>query len=245
VCLRPRAQINAYYALQLLGDALAHDEMRTVGQLATMSEIHSAQTYWHMDDSNIVYPPALREKRMLGILWQNLAQYQTWFGGLAFMVHGIQMIPITPISELTQPAAFTEVEYPVFAQSCGGGGQCLTDGWITFQVMAHAILSPVRDTAARHSPACLLCPPVRRSRALSLALALARCPESASTRARLCLCLALAPSLTSRPLPRLYPGARAARRRRGRSRRSSRIRSSRASRPQAMATLAPTPCTGS
>ena len=54
------------------------------------------------------------------------------------------MIPVTPISELTQPADFTAVEYPVFAQSCGGGGQCMTDGWATFAVMAHAILDPVR-----------------------------------------------------------------------------------------------------
>jgi endoglucanase Acf2 len=62
--------------------------MRLVGQLATAAEIHSAQVYWHLGDDNIVYPAGLREKRMLGILWQNLAQYQTWFGGQAFMVHG-------------------------------------------------------------------------------------------------------------------------------------------------------------
>lgn len=68
------------------------------------------------------------------------------------------MIPITPISELTADRNFTAVEYPVFAESCGGGGQCLTDGWITFTVMAHAIVDPVRAHAAA----------VRRCRARSL-----------------------------------------------------------------------------
>jgi len=122
--------------------------MRQVGQIATAAEIHSAKVYWHLDDANIVYPEIIKEKRMLGILWQNLAQYQTWFGGQAYMVHGIQMIPVTPITEIVSDAEFTRVEYPVFAQSCGGGGQCLTDGWITFAVMTHAILDAVRAARA-------------------------------------------------------------------------------------------------
>jgi hypothetical protein len=94
------------------------------------------------------------------------------------------MIPITPISELTQPAAFTAVEYPVFAQSCGGGGQCLTDGWATFAVMAHAILDQVgararaglrvrlRVCLSFSVPACL---------SVSLSVARSLCPSG-------CLC---------------------------------------------------------
>lgn len=100
-------QINAYYALQLLGEALDHKEMRIVGQLATASEIHSAQVYWHLDDANIVYPDILKEKRMLGILWQNLAQYQTWFGGQAYMVRAFLWPPLIPLPLRRSPRGGT------------------------------------------------------------------------------------------------------------------------------------------
>lgn len=46
-----------------------------------------------------VYPEIIRKKTVVGILWQNLVQYQTWFGSAPYMVHGIQMMPFTPASE--------------------------------------------------------------------------------------------------------------------------------------------------
>lgn len=146
------AQINAYYALQLMGDALKDEELKAIGQIATAAELLSADTYWHMDDSNMVYPEVIKKNRILGILWQNLAQYQTWFGGQGFMVHGIQMIPITPISELNHHKQWVCEEYPIFDGSCAAGGQCLTDGWITFKVMDQAIIDQVRSAPAPARP---------------------------------------------------------------------------------------------
>lgn len=53
-----------------------------------------------------VYPEIIQRKTLVGILWQNLVQYQTWFGSAPYMVHGIQMMPFTPASEFyIQPGA--------------------------------------------------------------------------------------------------------------------------------------------
>ena len=33
------------------------------------------------------------------MLWSMMAQFQTWFGADAFLAYGIQLMPLTPISE--------------------------------------------------------------------------------------------------------------------------------------------------
>ena len=40
------------------------------------------------------------------MLWQNLAQYQTWFGPSSYLVHGIQILPVTPVTEHLMDRAF-------------------------------------------------------------------------------------------------------------------------------------------
>jgi len=134
--------INAYFGLQLLGDALGDDNMRDWGRAALASEVVAAQTYWQMTSDSTVYPEILRKKTLIGILWQNLAQYQTWFGGSPYMVHGIQMIPFTQASEFYLQPKWVNESMEVGAEDCDRSGACEIDGWSTLFVMQRAILNP-------------------------------------------------------------------------------------------------------
>ncbi|KAG8457663.1 hypothetical protein KFE25_002327 [Diacronema lutheri] len=136
--------IHAYYGLQLLGDALGDNAMRDWGRAALAAEVLAAQTYWQMPQSSDVYPHILRKKTLLGILWQNLAQYQTWFGGSPYMVHGIQMVPFSPASEFYLQRGFVNESFPIGNSDCEAQPGCERDGWSTLFVMQLAILDPAK-----------------------------------------------------------------------------------------------------
>jgi hypothetical protein len=54
-------------------------EIEKVGQIMTASEVRSAQFYWHVKtDTRIKIYPAVYTQHAIGILWQSMAQFQTW-----------------------------------------------------------------------------------------------------------------------------------------------------------------------
>jgi endo-1,3(4)-beta-glucanase len=46
-----------------------------------------------------------------GIFFENKADYATWFSSSPGCIHGIQMLPMTPISELVRTPAFVRQEW--------------------------------------------------------------------------------------------------------------------------------------
>lgn len=100
--------------------------------------------YYHVRQGSDIYPQGMQRNHMVGILWQNLAQYQTWFGPAAYMVHAIQIIPVTPVTESLLPPDFVAQELPVLAQSCDASPRCEEEGWKPFATMAKAIVDPAR-----------------------------------------------------------------------------------------------------
>jgi len=75
--------------------------VRDVGRLLTASELRSADRYWHVWHGNnrrSVYP-ASYEPPCVGMMWDTMVQFQTWFGNSPFLACGIQLLPLTPVSE--------------------------------------------------------------------------------------------------------------------------------------------------
>jgi endo-1,3(4)-beta-glucanase len=130
-------------------------------------ELRSVHLYWHIPDDSPVYPSSLWSNRMVGILWSNLAQYSTWFGGIqsilpcniwlykhtgvssiasAYEVHGIQQLPYTPISEVLLLSSFVTLQWPVFERACDIAHEaCRAQGWLPFTICNQAIIN--RDDA--------------------------------------------------------------------------------------------------
>jgi len=58
-----------------------------------------------------------------------MAQFQTWFGNAAFLAYGIQLLPLTPVSELRDNVTWAKELYNDLAKSCEGNTICFDQGW--------------------------------------------------------------------------------------------------------------------
>lgn len=103
----------------------------------TATELQAARTYWHISHSPEqqvkIYPTAYTPK-VVGIVWEMMAQFQTWFGKDAYLMYGIQQLPITPVSELRDEVEWSKEVYPEYSESCEDKVGCTTSGWSVTQM---------------------------------------------------------------------------------------------------------------
>ena len=60
-----------------------------------------------------VYPEPFSNSKMVGIVGSDDAKIFTWFGNNPEYVHGINMMPFTPITEELLPVEYVQEEYPI------------------------------------------------------------------------------------------------------------------------------------
>ena len=115
-------------------------EIRNVGRLLLATEIRSTDRYWHVrqkNESTIIYPKSYT-KNVVGMLWNTMAQFQTWFGNAPYLPYGIQLLPITAISEQRDDPLWLQEMYAPFADACNLDRRCEDDGWSVLQLSALA-----------------------------------------------------------------------------------------------------------
>ena len=111
------------------GIVAAH--VRDIGRLLAATELRAADTYYHVRhdiSSKKIYPPQYTPS-VVGIMWSMMAQFQTWFGNLPFLAYGIQLLPLTPISEIRDNITWTKELYHDLAKSCESNDVCMNEGW--------------------------------------------------------------------------------------------------------------------
>lgn len=116
--------------------------VRDLGRLLTATELRSADRYWHVwhgNDSRNIYPKAY-SPAVVGMMWDMMAQFQTWFGNAPYLAYGIQLLPLTPVSERRDNEQWARQLYPPFSQSCEESPDCTDQGW---SILQYAILSTV------------------------------------------------------------------------------------------------------
>uniref|UniRef100_A0A7R9WNG1 glucan endo-1,3-beta-D-glucosidase n=1 Tax=Craspedostauros australis TaxID=1486917 RepID=A0A7R9WNG1_9STRA len=119
-----------------------------VGRLLTATEVRSAQRYWHVvqnDEALRIYPKQYTHK-VVGIVWSTMAQFGTWFGNAGYLPYGIQLLPLTSISEQRDNLQWVNEMYDPLSRACGKDFKCTLDGW---SFLSLAMLATVghRDTA--------------------------------------------------------------------------------------------------
>lgn len=122
--------VNAYYSAALMGLAYGDTHLVAIGSTLSAMEIHSAQTWWHVRETDTLYPQDFtRENRVMGVLWSNKRDSGLWFAPPDWKECrlGIQLLPLLPISEVL----FSEVgfvrelvswTYPALAREGVGEG---------------------------------------------------------------------------------------------------------------------------
>lgn len=129
--------VNAYYATYLMGLALNSTSISDLGLALLAHEIQGAHIYWQIPKSSAVYPRTensyASSRTVVGIMWQNLIQYSTWFGMDPVYVHGIQHLPYVPASSVLLRYEWVKDEYE--AWSTPGD-----KGWIVTQLCNLAVV---------------------------------------------------------------------------------------------------------
>jgi endo-1,3(4)-beta-glucanase len=103
--------INFVYAMSLYGMATGHVRMQAIGNLMTKLTARAIQTYFLMASTSNIHPPSFRPHMVPGILFDNKADYATWFCASEECIHGIQMLPVSPVTEYSRPLTFVKEEW--------------------------------------------------------------------------------------------------------------------------------------
>ncbi|KAI9918402.1 hypothetical protein PsorP6_011241 [Peronosclerospora sorghi] len=136
--------LNAYYALALFS-SLDEDSQEQkdscyhqFARLMLATELRSVKKYWHMKKNSKIYEAEFSKNAMIGVVGELSVVYNTWFGDRAVYIHGINMLPFTPITPLLLDEKFIAHEYMLLSQELPHLDQY--DIWRSIVVMAHAIL---------------------------------------------------------------------------------------------------------
>lgn len=157
--------IAAYESVALFGQVMtkiwgmSHDhekmaisqDMLKVGQLLTATEIRSAQKYWHIKLNNRTEAMVPKEytNNVVGMVWSTMIQFGTWFGAAPYLPYGIQLLPLTPISEARDELDWVNEMYYPFSRACADFHQCTESGWAILQLAILATVGYPEEAAAR------------------------------------------------------------------------------------------------
>ncbi|UJR31943.1 hypothetical protein I4U23_019416 [Adineta vaga] len=131
-------EINYHYGLALWGLATNSKTTEGLGRLMLAIAKRSIQTYFLMDSDNKVMPKEFIANKVTGIFFENKADYATWFGANPEFIHGIQMLPSTPITEEVRLPKFVEEEWNTIVSKVVSGA---AGGWKSVLYTNYAIIN--------------------------------------------------------------------------------------------------------
>eukprot|EP00529_Nitzschia_sp_RCC80_P006369 CAMPEP_0113451066 /NCGR_PEP_ID=MMETSP0014_2-20120614/6150_1 /TAXON_ID=2857 /ORGANISM="Nitzschia sp." /LENGTH=1504 /DNA_ID=CAMNT_0000342417 /DNA_START=487 /DNA_END=5002 /DNA_ORIENTATION=- /assembly_acc=CAM_ASM_000159 len=122
------------------------NNIHRIGLVLTATELRSTQKYWQIYDDggdDSTYPAQPYNAGVVGILWETMIQFTTWFGNSPYLIYGIQLLPITPISEQRDSPKWAEAIYARLSQSCDN--RCVSEGWSVQIFALLAILGKIDE----------------------------------------------------------------------------------------------------
>ena len=135
--------------------AATSKQIFNIGRLLAGTELVSAKRYWQISDDTKdgnsqqrIYPEQY-SKNVVGILWQTMAQFSTWFGAATYLPIGIQLLPLTPISEDRDDINWMNSIYEPFTYSCATNFECTESGWSILQLAVLATVGYAPEAALK------------------------------------------------------------------------------------------------
>lgn len=107
---------NAYYGVYLYGLVTGNTDLSRFAHTLLEMEVHSTKTYWHMstDDSKpVIYDAMFAANLMVGNIGGLDVTASTWFGSKLEYLHGINMMPLTPVTALLFEQSYVSKQWEV------------------------------------------------------------------------------------------------------------------------------------
>lgn len=102
---------NHAYALKCWGNVIGDQNLENRGNLMLAILKRALNSYALYKDDNEVEPSKYIPNKVAGISFENKLNYTTYFGNQPEYIHGIHMIPITPVSSFIRLPEFVKQEW--------------------------------------------------------------------------------------------------------------------------------------
>jgi endo-1,3(4)-beta-glucanase len=137
--------VNFSFALFLFGSVTKNAEMAQVGKLMTKLNAHAIKTYFLIEDANAVHPLNFRPNKVTGIFFDNKVDYATWFSTEKHCIHGIQMVPVSAVTEFVRTKAFVKEEWDqVLAKEQIVTRENTTNSWLSLLYTNYATVNKAK-----------------------------------------------------------------------------------------------------
>lgn len=102
---------NFAYGMKMWAEVIGDTSMRYRADTMIQILSRAMKSYFLFDDSNDIMPSQIISNKVAGISFQNYLDYTTYFGNDISYIHGIQMIPLTPVSGQMRSVDFVTQEW--------------------------------------------------------------------------------------------------------------------------------------
>ncbi|GAB9476647.1 putative endo-1,3-beta-glucanase [Globisporangium polare] len=133
--------INFLYGMMLWGKVSGRKAVEDLGSLMLRIDARAVRTYFLMDSDNALHPPEFVRNHVTGIFFDNKVDYATWFSAEKYCIHGIQMIPVSPINEIVRSAKFVQEEWDdILSKESVVLDASSTDAWLSLLYVNYATI---------------------------------------------------------------------------------------------------------
>lgn len=131
---------HCYYGIKLWAGVTGNQNLASVASLILSIERRAMNTYMLYRDDNTVVPSNFKANKVSGILFENKIDHATYFGMNKEYIHGIHMIPLTPVSNYIRNTKFVQEEWD--QQKLGELSDSIDGGWKGLLKLNQAIIDP-------------------------------------------------------------------------------------------------------
>ncbi|CAG8744432.1 17744_t:CDS:2, partial [Acaulospora morrowiae] len=103
--------VNFYYSMKLYGLTSKRKKVTKLANMMLAILRRSIRNYFLLEDGNQNHPSQFSGNKVTGILFENKVDYATYFSPKIECIHGIQMLPATPITPYTRSRNFITQEW--------------------------------------------------------------------------------------------------------------------------------------
>ena len=132
--------------------------VRNLGEFLTSMEVDAANRYYHVyglndndvksstflsssdanENQHVNTYPSSYERPVVGMMHETMASFQTWFSNEDVVSYGIQLMPLTAVSERRDNPEWSNLVYPMYEKSCKAADEeseafCSDNGWSIIQ----------------------------------------------------------------------------------------------------------------
>ncbi|KAJ0395571.1 hypothetical protein ATCC90586_002930 [Pythium insidiosum] len=118
-------------------------------------DANAIRTYFLMTSDNTIHPPEFVKNHVTGIFFDNKVDYATWFSPEKFAIHGIQMLPVSPINEVVRTPKFVQQEWDnILSKERIVTANDVTNPWLSLLYSNYAIVNKEKamEVLARAKP---------------------------------------------------------------------------------------------